>query len=170
MNHYNFVNLVFVCVCVFQVAMLLSRSSEQWQLATVRDLSGVRPQSAEVHLHRHPQTVTGEVQSGERQAPTRETHSDPHTLPQVRHITVVAIHAPKPSLSHSPTDYMFACVCLLGFFPCWKKKSMEKTPPFGRRTSPCQPQRGHNWGIKQVCVWVVIRDEHFVMFQQLSKI
>lgn len=84
---------------MLQVAVLLSRSAKQRQFAAVRDVSGVRPQSAQVHLHCHAKTVTGEIQSGERQAATREAHPDPHTLPQVRYCLNVA--RPSLSLSHS---------------------------------------------------------------------
>lgn len=69
-----------------QVALLLPRPSEQRQPPALRDHSGVWAQFAEVHLHRDAPTAAGEVQGGEGQTAPRETHTHPHTLPQVRRL------------------------------------------------------------------------------------
>lgn len=67
-----------------QVVVLLPRPAEQRQPAPLRNHSGVRPELAQVHLHRDPTTAPGEVPSGEGQTAAGETHAYPHTLPQVR--------------------------------------------------------------------------------------
>lgn len=134
-----------------QVAVLLPRAAELRQPSPLRDHARLWAQPPQVHLHRHPPAAAGEVPGGEGQAGAGEAHTDPHPLPQVGAWHGAAVCAAvSPALPSGLCAPSSARCSPPGSCPCWRRRSMVRTRPYGRRISLCQLRRAPSWCRAQV--------------------